>query len=127
VLLHFPIHLAIVTMAVGLSKLLLFRDDEAITERLVLITVPLVVVLGCLATLNLVVDGPEPRRRAGILFGGAVALAAVAAVNGTRDTLEVAGLELDFQLGTTTMATIAVLLTTIVLIRRAPRPSPGNG
>jgi low temperature requirement protein LtrA len=127
VLLHFPIHLAIVAMAVGLSKLLLFRDGEAITERLVLITVPLVVVLGCLAALNLVIDGPEPRRRAGILLGSAVVLASVAAVNGTRDTLEVAGLVLDFQLGTTTLATIAVLLTTIVLIRRAPRPSPGNG
>jgi low temperature requirement protein LtrA len=124
VLLHFPIHLAIVTMAVGLSKMLLFRDDEAITERLVLITVPLVVVLLCLAGLNLVLGGPEPRRRAGILTGGAVVVAAVAAVNGTRDSVEVGGLRLDFQLGTTTLVTVAALLATILLIRRAPRGAP---
>jgi hypothetical protein len=45
-------------------------------------------------------------------------------VNGTRDSVEVGGLRLDFQLGTTTLVTVAALLATILLIRRAPRGAP---
>ncbi len=122
VFLHFPLHLAIVTLAVGLSKLLLFRDDRPIRERLWLITMPTVVVLLCLVAFNLLVGSGEARRRARILVGAAVVITLVASLNGSRDTLAVGDVHLDYQLGTTTLAITVVMLGSTRLIRRAPAP-----
>lgn len=118
VFLHFPLHMGIVTMAIGLSKLLVLHEGEGITGRLLLITIPLVVVLASLAALDLVVGAPGVRRRVTAVLCAAAVVIAVAVLNGIRSSVGLSDLDPQAQLGSTAVMTVVVVVAAILWMRR---------
>jgi low temperature requirement protein LtrA len=76
-LLHFPLHLGIVALAVGIAKLLLGGLDHATHAGpggVRFLPVPLVLISLSLAGFNLLTDGPQHRRRALIHLTASLAM-----------------------------------------------------
>ncbi len=105
-LLHLPLHLFIIALAVGLSKLLLPESEAYQGSAFVLITVPLVGALLALAALLRIGGGPFARRGPRVLAGGAVATIVLVILN-------YLGRGAEFDLAGTALLLAIVLLVTI--------------
>ncbi len=110
---HFPLHLGIAALAVGLAKLLLPIEGGYAEEDLGLITVPLVLVVVSVAFLDWLGGTREGRLRALVLLSGAVAVVLVAAVN-------LIGEDFEFDLGGAVALLTVVMFVTIRMARRLP-------
>ncbi len=105
-LLHLPLHLFIIALAVGLSKLLLPESEAYQGSAFGLITIPLVGVLLCLAVLLRIGGGPFARRGPRVLVAGAVAAICLVILN-------YLGRSAEFDLAGTALLLSIVLLVTI--------------
>ena len=106
ILLHFPLHLFIVGLAVGLSKLLLPASDAYSGSGFVLITIPLVGALVSLGLLIRIGCGPYARRGLIATLLGSVAVVGVVLLN-------YLGRGLEFDLAGTVLL-LAIVLAVII-------------
>lgn len=103
VLWHFPVHILIAALAVGLSKMLLPEGYIEANKAAAMIALPLMGILACLAVLEWLTGGSGTRRRIAVL-------GAAAGVTGLATVLSYAARALESDLVTT-----AAVLTLIVL------------
>lgn len=75
--LHFPLHLSITALAVGMSRILVFDLETGEQRSIRYIVVPLIVIVASLAALNRMVGSPLARRRMRIHLWSALALVIV--------------------------------------------------
>lgn len=108
VLWHFPLHLFIAALAVGLSKILLPAGYIEANRALTMISVPLMGILAALAVLEWLTGG---RRRSAILAGATV-------VTGVTTAFSYVAREQEADLVLTSTALTAVVLCAVWLIGR---------
>jgi low temperature requirement protein LtrA len=113
---HFPLHLGIAALAVGLAKLLLPTEGVYAEEDLGLITAPLVLVVVSVAFLDWLGGTRQGRSRALVLLSGASAVVLVAALN-------LLGEDFEFDLGGAVALLTVVMFVTIRMARRLPDPT----
>ncbi len=115
IMLHFPLHLFIVGLAVGLSKLLLPASDAYSGSGFGLITIPLVGALVSLGLLIRIGNGPYARRGLLATLLGSVAVVGVVLLNYLGR-----GLEFDLA-GTVLLLAIVLALIIRAIGATAPR------
>lgn len=110
---HLPLHLAIVGVAVGVAKVITGEETAITPEVIPFLTVPLVVVLVCMAVLEALSGdrGPDP-----VVAVIAVAAALVAVVGLIGRFADPAGLEL-------TSLALAAIMVGAALVGRRLRPA----
>lgn len=106
IMVHLPLHMFIVGLAVGLSKLLLPDADAYFGSGFALITVPLVLALLCIGVLIRLGGGPYARRGLRALLLGVLGVLAVVALN-------YLGRGLEFDLAGTVLL-IAIVLAAVI-------------
>ncbi len=115
-LLHLPLHLAIVGIAVGTARVVLVEDDAIARSALPYLTIPLTAALICLALIT-VLSGSEPRRP--VVAVHLVGAAVVAAVGTIAVVADPAGIEATNVL----LATIMVVVVAAVTRLRSTAPA----
>jgi low temperature requirement protein LtrA len=106
---HLPLHLAIVGVAVGVAKVMYGEETVITPDAIPYLTVPLVVVLVCLAVLEGLSGDRGPDRVVTVILGAAALVAIVGLIGRFTDP---SGLEL------TSLALAAIMIGAAMLGRR---------
>lgn len=108
-LLHLPLHLAIVGIAVGTARVVLIEDEAVARHAIPYLTIPLSAVLVCLALISWLTSSRPTAPVIVVHLGGAVAVAIVGTVASVVDP---AGIE------ATSVVLAAIMVAVVVAVTR---------